>query len=401
LPRPQARADLADLADGTALTDGARGAAYRREMREEAGGAVRDLATLPKAHLHLHFTGSMRFATLQDLAGTHGVRLPRSLTETWPPPLTEAAEARGWFRFQRLYDAARHCVRSEADMRRLVREAAADDAAEGSGWLELQIDPTSYAPYVGGLTPALEIVLDEARAASAATGTGVGVIVAASRIRHPLEARTLARLAARHAGDGPGQVLGFGLSNDERRGDTHEFGPAFRIARNAGLAAVPHAGELLGPAAVQETLEALAPRRLGHGVRAVEDAEVLARVVDRGVAFEVCPGSNVALGVYHRPADVPLPRLLAAGTRVALGADDPLLFGSRLVAQYVAAREVHGLDDAALAGLARASIEASLAPADVRRRLLAGVHAWLTATPTSPPPSRPLAPPASESVLRG
>ena len=84
-------------------------------------------------------------------------------------------------------------------MRRLVREAAADDAAEGSGWLELQIDPTSYAPYVGGLTPALEIVLDEARAASAATGTGVGVIVAASRIRHPLEARTLARLAARGA----------------------------------------------------------------------------------------------------------------------------------------------------------------------------------------------------------
>ena len=266
-------------------------------------------------------------------------------------------------------------------MQRIVAEAAADDAAEGSGWLELQIDPTSYAPYVGGLTPALEIVLDEARAASAATGTGVGIIVAASRIRHPLEARTLARLAARHAGDGTGQVLGYGLSNDERRGDTGDFAAAFRIARTAGLAAVPHAGELLGPAAVAQTLETLAPRRLGHGVRSVEDAAVLDRALAAGVAFEVCPGSNVALGVYPRPQDVPLRELLSAGARVALGADDPLLFGSRLVEQYVAAREVHGLDDAALAGLARASIEASLAPADVRRRLLAGVDAWLAAPP--------------------
>ena len=343
----------------------------------------RDLAALPKAHLHLHFTGSMRFATLQDLAAGHGIHLPAALTDAWPPPLTEAAEARGWFRFQRLYDVARHCVRAEADMRRIVREAAQDDAAEGSEWLEIQVDPTSYAPYVGGLVPALEIVLDEARAASAATGTGVGVVVAASRIRHPLEARTLARLAARYAGSGPGQVLGFGLSNDERRGATEEFAAAFRIARQAGLAAVPHAGELLGPASVADTLELFAPRRLGHGVRAVEDEEVLARAVDAGVAFEVCPGSNVALGVYHHPADVPLRPLLDAGVRVALGADDPLLFGSRLVDQYGAARDVHGLDDAALAVLARGSIEASLAPDDVRRRLLAGVEAWLA----TPPPA--------------
>lgn len=341
----------------------------------------RDLAALPKAHLHLHFTGSMRLATLQELALRHGVRLPRPLTEAWPPPLTEAAETRGWFRFQRLYDAARHCVRSEEDMRRLVREAAQDDAAEGSGWLELQIDPTSYAPHVGGLVPALEIVLDEARASSTATGTGVGVVVAASRIRHPLEARTLARLAARHAGDGPGAVLAFGLSNDERRGDTAEFAPAFRIARRAGLAAVPHAGELLGPGAVAQTLTLLEPARLGHGVRSIEDPAVLDQAVSAGVALEVCPGSNVALGVYHRPEDVPLRRLLAAGARVALAADDPLLFGSRLVDQYEVARRIHGLDDADLAALARASIEASLAPADIRRRLLADLDAWLAAPP--------------------
>ena len=92
----------------------------------------RSLRALPKAHLHLHFTGSMRPRTLADLAQTHGIRLPEALTEEAPPRLASVRDERGWFRFQRLYDAARACVRGEADMRRIVHEAAADDAAERS-----------------------------------------------------------------------------------------------------------------------------------------------------------------------------------------------------------------------------------------------------------------------------
>lgn len=333
--------------------------------------------TLPKAHLHLHFTGSMRLATLGDLARQHDLRLPRSLTSSWPPRL-QATDERGWFRFQRLYDAARACVRGEADMRRIVRQAAEDDAAEGSRWLEIQVDPTSYAPFVGGITPALEIVLDEARAASAATGTGVGVIVAASRTRHPLDARALARLAARHAGDQPGTVVGFGLSNDERRGSTVEFTPAFRIARRAGLASVPHGGELLGADAVAETLDALVPDRLGHGVRAVEDPRVLDRIVAAGVTLELCPGSNVALGVYPTADDVPLRRLIEVGAQLALGADDPLLFGSRLADQYQSAREDHGLSDAELAELARSSVRSSRAAPLLKKSMLTDIETWLS-----------------------
>lgn len=264
-------------------------------------------------------------------------------------------------------------------MRRIVDEAAADDAAEGSGRLEIQVDPTSYAPFLGGLTPALEIVLDEARAASARHGLEVAVVVAASRLRHPLDARTLARLAARHAGDGPGDVVGFGLSNDERRGDTGAFAPAFAIARRAGLASVPHGGELLGPAHVDQVLDELEPDRLGHGVRSVEDPQVLDRVLDAGVALEVCPASNVSLGVYASAADVPLRTLVEAGAQVALGADDPLLFRSRLLDQYRTAREVHGFSDAELAQLARGSILASRASAATKDRLLAGVADWLAA----------------------
>jgi len=338
---------------------------------------VRDLALLPKAHLHLHFTGSMRVSTLADLAATHRMRLPDALLDAHP--LQVPADERGWFRFQRLYDAARACVRSEADMRRIVDEAADDDAAEGSGRLEIQVDPTSYAPYVGGITPAIEIVLDAARSAAARTGVDVGVIVAASRMRHPLEARTLARLAAQHAGDAPGEVVGFGLSNDERRGETSEFAPAFEIARRAGLASVPHGGELLGPAHVEDVVAHLHPDRLGHGVRSAEDPRVLERVVDEGIALEVCPASNVSLGVYGSAADVPLRELVRAGAQVALGADDPLLFRSRLVAQYEIARHDHGFTDEELADLARASIRASRASGTVQARLLGGVDAWLAA----------------------
>ena len=342
----------------------------------------RSVAELPKAYLHLHFTGSMRVSTVREMAQRHGMRLPQAFTTDWPPRLSGQDE-RGWFRFQRLYDSARACVRTEDDLRRIVREAAEDDAAEGSRWLELQVDPTSYAPYVGGLTPALEIVLDEARAASATTGTQVAVVVAASRMRHPLEARTLARLAARYAGEGAGTVVGFGLSNDERRGTTSEFAAAFRIAARAGLSSVPHAGELLGADHVDVALEHLVPDRLGHGVRAVEDPAVLRRVVQEQVTLEVCPTSNVALGVYPTLADVPLRGLLEAGARVALGADDPLLFGHRLVAQYDSARQDHGLTDEQLAELARGSIRGSSAPVAVKAELLGAVDAWLGDRPVT------------------
>ena len=336
----------------------------------------RPLDQLPKAHLHLHFTGSMRLSTLAELAATEGLRLPHALVDEWPPRLT-SVESRGWFRFQRLYDAARACVRSPEAMRRIVREAALDDASEGSRWLEIQVDPTSYAPFCGGLTPALELVLESATAAAAEAGIGVGVVVAASRIRHPMDARTLARLAARYAGEGTGAVVGFGLSNDEHRGAVEDFAPAFGIARGAGLALVPHGGELVGPEAVIRTLDALLPDRIGHGVRAAEDPRVLERLAREGVALEVCPGSNVALGVYDAAPAVPLRTLLGAGIQVALGADDPLLFGTRLVDQYRAAREVHGLDDEALAGLARMSLRASTAPRDVVARAEEDIDVWL------------------------
>lgn len=338
---------------------------------------VRDLHALPKAHLHLHFTGSMRHATLLELATRDGIRLPDALVEEWPPQLT-AADEKGWFRFQRLYDVARSVLRTEDDVRRLVREAAEDDVADGGRWLEIQVDPSGYAARFGGITAFTDLVLDAVREASAATGLGMAVVIAANRTRHPLDARTLARLAAQYVDRG---VVGFGLSNDERRGRTEDFAGAFAIAERAGLLLVPHGGELRGPEHIRTCLDALHAARLGHGVRAGEDPDLLRRIVDAGVALEVCPVSNVALGVYSDLTSVPLPALLDAGATVALGADDPLLFGSRLAGQYATMRAAHDLSDERLAELARMSLRASRAPEDLRAAALADIDAWLAAPP--------------------
>lgn len=334
---------------------------------------MRELSTLPKAHLHLHFTGSMSIDSLRRLGELANMPLHDSLVDA--EGLLVPFNERGWFRFQRLYDMARHVVNSEAAMRFIVAQAARDDAAEGSRRLELQVDPSSYAPFVGGLAPAMEIILDEARRASAETGVQVAIIVAASRVRHPLDARTVARLAARHAGENG--VVAFGLSNNERAGVTADWEPAFRIARQAGLPGVPHAGELLGPSHVRQVVEQLRPTRLGHGVRSAEDPRLLDELVAAGIALEVCPTSNVHLGVYHDAGQVPLRQLVDAGATVALSADDPLLFLSRLTDQYELARTRLGFSDPELAELARSSIRASLASECDKALWLAEVDAWL------------------------
>lgn len=342
-------------------------------VADMAEAGARDIHTLPKAHLHLHFTGSMRHDTLLELAARERIHLPDQLVSEWPPVLS-AADEKGWFRFQRLYDVARSVLRRESDVRRLVLESALDDVADGGRWLEIQVDPSGYAALFGGITAFLELVLDAVADASRETGLGIAVIVASNRTRHPLDARTLARLASQYVDKG---VVGFGLSNDERRGDTEAFAGAFRIAARAGLRLMPHGGELRGPEHIRTVVRSLQPHRLGHGVRSAEDPALLESLVAAGIGLEVCPTSNVSLGVYSDLASVPLPTLMEAGATIALGADDPLLFGSRLASQYATMRAAHDLSDAQLADLARRSFAASCAPQWLIDQAYADIDAWL------------------------
>jgi adenosine deaminase len=332
---------------------------------------MRQLRTLPKAHLHLHFTGSARLATIRELADQYGISLPSALVNEefdWD------GTGRDWSHFQGQYDAARRTIRSANDMRRIIREAAEDDAAEGSGWLELQVDPSSYARHLGGVDPAVEVMVDACQDAARTTGIGIGLVLAVSWGASTERAEHTARVAAQYAHCG---VVGFGISNDERLGEPDTFVSASHIARDAGLVVTPHAGFYTDHFHVRRCVELLGARRIGHGVTAAASPCTLEFLTRSQVAMEICPTSYLPLGVFSSLAQVPVIPFQQAGVPVALGADDPLIFGTRLVGQYQILREIHGLNDQTLADLARQSVHASTAPAGVTKRLLAGIDVWV------------------------
>lgn len=330
---------------------------------------MRDLQALPKAHLHLHLTGAMRPTTLVELALEQGKHLPPALLDPTSVDL-DATGIRGWHRFQRLYDLARTVLVGEPEIRRLVDEIVQDQALAGVGWLELQVDPASYALRLGGLQRVVEVILDALQVAGTQHGVGTALVIAGNRTRPAAEAETHARLARRFAGRG---VVGFGLSNDETKGDLRDFEKAFRLATDAGLFAVPHAGELRGPTGVRLAVERLGATRIGHGVRAADDPHLLELLANKGVACEVNPVSNVALGVHRSTSQSPALALRDVGVPVAIGADDPLLFRADLLANYAALE----LTDEQAADFARCSVEVSAAPSDTKARLLAGIESWL------------------------
>lgn len=323
----------------------------------------RDLRTLPKAHLHLHVGGAIRPNTLRELGDRY--RLP-------PVPQLPGDARRTWDQFQAHYDATRGAIRTTGDLARVITEAAAHDAANGCGWLEIQIDPTGYAPTMGGLRPVLEAAL----AAAAAAPIPARIIVASSWARPGEHALRLAGLAAHYADSG---VTGFGLSNDERRGNPADFLAAFAVAADAGLTRTPHAGFYLGSEHVRDCVELLGATRIGHGTAAAADPATMALLAERGIALEVCPTSYPPFGV-HELAEVPVARLLAAGVPVAIASDDPLLFDTDLLGQYEICRDTLGLSDAVIATLAEHGVRHSAAPPPVKVALLAGIDAWRQGT---------------------
>jgi adenosine deaminase len=237
------------------------------------------------------------------------------------------------------------------------------------------VDPTSYASVLGGVRGALEAVLVAAAQACIPTA----VVVASSWARSADHALALAQLASEYAEDG---VVGFGLSNDERLGQVAPFAAAFRVATEAGLLAVPHSGFYTGADHVRECVELLSAHRIGHGTSAITAPAVLELLVQRNVALEVCPTSYPPFGVHELSA-VPVPALLDAGVPVALGSDDPLLFGTGLAGQYEICRDELGLADHHLAVPAEHSIRCSAAPPRIRQELLLGIRNWLASRSSS------------------
>jgi adenosine deaminase len=288
---------------------------------------VRDLLALPKAHLHLE--GAMRPATLTELADRYTITLA-------PTPGFGSFAV-----FIDTYTAACQVLRSDDDLRRLVRELVEDAAMAGAVWVEPSLGPATHRGRLGPDHDVVALVLEEGQRAARERGLGFGLMIAAARDRGVAEAVAAAQLAADFA----------------------------------------DAGEFAGPASVRAAIEVLHARRILHGVRAVEDPGLLREVAARGVCFDVCLTSNVKLGVVPTLEQHPLPALLAAGVACSLGADDPLLFGASLLDEYDHARTTLGLHDAQLADIARTSLRWSGAPSPLRDRALTGVDGWLATSP--------------------
>jgi len=177
----------------------------------------------------------------------------------------------------------------------------------------------------------------------------------------------------------PAGLVSFGLGGPEAGVPKSWFTPHFAVARAAGLHSVPHAGESGGPDSVVDALDLLGAERIGHGIAAGRNPAVLERLVDEGVALEVCPTSNVCTRSVPSLAEHPLRALVDAGVTVTVNSDDPTMFSTTLTREYLVAAELLDLDLSGVADLARAAARVSFAPGDVRRALLAEIDAYVGA----------------------
>jgi adenosine deaminase len=322
---------------------------------------VRDLLRLPKANLHVHLENAIRPQTLAEMAASRGIRLPRDTT------INDSAS------FFALNHVVRTCLVTFADFYRVALEYCADEAAQGTCYAEVSFTAAAHGERLGDMEMPLRAVLAGLARGRADYGLETGLVLDHSRRRPVERAWATLRLAESYASAG---VLAVGLAGDEaHRGDP--FAPVFRAARAAGLHVVHHAGEAAGAASIRQAIAAGGAERLGHGIRVLDDDNLTAEVVDLGIPLEVCPHSNVLLGLVRSLAGHPLPRLLDAGLFVTVNTDIPAMTGAGLGEEYRQLRDTFRYDDAVIAGIARAGVRASFAPADFKARLLARIDAWL------------------------
>jgi adenosine deaminase len=359
----------------------------------------RDLRTLPKAHLHIHLEGAMRPDTLSELCARYAIERPFD---------TRGKRFPDFRAFNDVYAAAALCIRSRDDLARLILEVAEDAAQQGVIWIEPAFDADRFCGQRAGSPDRLfqsqaegwQFALEAAQSASLKTGVGIGFMSAIDRSR-PIDgglerAQVTVELVAAQAhlirSGVPGLderypgIVAFGLHGNEQGNPPEPFADAFAHVRNSTtLLSTPHAGEIApspggGAASVASAIAHLKADRILHGVLATEDPDLIRRIADTNVCFDVCPSSNVALSVCDSIESHPLPGLLAAGVHCDLGSDDPLLFGPDLVDEFELCRTGMGLDDAALATLAHNSFIHSGAPPRLKEVGRAAVDEWLAGT---------------------
>jgi adenosine deaminase len=322
---------------------------------------------LPKAEIHCHIEG----AAHPDLVISQAAMYGADVSSFIAPDRTYVWH--DFTSFLKAYDGAAALFRTEEDYAALAETYLLSLAREGAIYSEFFIS-TDHAREAG-LSPRayVEGLAEGMRRARAATGIESRMIATGLRHMGPEAVLEAARTAVRLAHP---MITGFGMAGEERMHHPRDFAAAFDLAREAGFGITVHAGELAGWESVAAALDHIRPSRVGHGVRAIENPDLVRRIASEGIVLEVCPVSNVVLKVFPDFASHPFPLLDKAGCRVTLSSDDPPHFHTTLGNEYAVAAEHWGYGEADLLRFTRNAIESAFIDGETRTLLLEKCAAW-------------------------
>lgn len=320
-----------------------------------------DGLNIPVAELHCHIEATVSPDDAKRIAARHGLDISSVFDETG------AYRWKTFGEFLHVYDAVSEVLRTPEDYFEITAHYFDRMAAKGVIYGELIVSPAHAARFgvsYGALMDAVASAMREAEAENSLTGR---IIVTAVRHYGPDHALDVARAAA--ASPHP-YVTGFGMAGDEASGEARDFKPAFDLAREAGLRRTIHAGEILGPESVWQAIELFDVARIGHGVRAIDDPRLIETLKARDVTLEVCPTSNVAIGLYPSIAEHPVRKLADAGLKITLNSDDPAFFDTDPAEEYARAAEAHGFSRGDLMQFTRNAVDAAFCDDETKARLV-------------------------------
>lgn len=328
------------------------------------------IAGLPKAELHVHHVGSASPRIVAELAARHEGATP---VPAEPAALADYFAFRDFAHFIEVYLSVVDLIRDDEDVRMLTYEVARELARQQVRYAELTLTPYSSVKRGIPAEAYCAAIEDARRAASADFGIDLRwCFDIPGEAGLPAAEETL-RIALAERPDG---LISFGLGGPEIGVPRPQFKPYFDKARAAGLHSVPHAGETTGPRTVWDAIRDLGAERIGHGITAAQDPELMAYLAEHRIPLEICPTSNVRTRAVASLDEHPLARLVAAGVPVSINSDDPPMFGTTLEQEYAVAAELLDLDAQGVAGLARAAVEQSFLDPAGQAALIAEIEAY-------------------------
>ncbi|MBT9382607.1 adenosine deaminase [Pseudooceanicola sp. CBS1P-1] len=320
-----------------------------------------ELAALPKLELHLHHEGAAPPAFIRQLAHEKRIDLHRIFDERGNYVYDD------FVHFLSVYEAATEVLKSPEDFARLTTAVLEQSASHGVIYSETFLSPDFCGGSdVGAWREYLHAMQEAADKAERDWGITLRGVITCIRHFGPEKAKRAALCAAETAGD---WIVGFGIAGDENMGKPKDFAWSFDMAREAGLKLTAHAGEWGGPQSVREALDDLRVARIGHGVRAIEDLELVDRLAEEGIVLEVCPGSNVQLGVYPDLRRHPIEMLRERGVKVTVSTDDPPFFHTTMSKEYEDLHRAFGWDEEIFGSIAAIALDAAFCDATTKENL--------------------------------